>query len=934
MIHLDARSRGFGVFLQRRYSKPRCSPGNKNCGKVCIPQEYSCGDEESETEEEHPETRKSLASVESEIRNDPIESASAVDPKTGLEMFRYEGTKDSVYIPPKEYPRLKGKILTHNHPNIGNWPPSDPRSKGFSFSPADISVASQLRVKEIRAVTSGYDHSMIMPPKPVNIQREIGKHSYKTYKTVLKDVKSGKISPEAGDVEYWHLLWTTIARETPGMTYRRSEVKRDSLSPMAMLVLEERARNRVSFDSGITVNKVNPSQVKRMTEVLLGRSYGKNIDAVHIKEVRDGKITGRFRDRTRIMEFVVSDRAVSTRMVKDFVGKSDSIRYETTIDEEDERFDAERGSPRGVKCGKGWISSRKTCQIGIKQITTPRERQQLALALATPYSSQGGGTSIEDDPAATIRDLQREAREQGIPYANQMSKNQLRDTIRAYKSSPKAREATYRALSKKRKAEFSVTNSQFAKDWKTANRMLKMAGSGGVVTGVAIAAILANRTTEEISRTQASYAANVPAGAEQARRKGDLLAKSAAPLDAGQSQMLFVVGGATGEEGRSKDIVEQINKIAEQERQDKAKRASNGLPTSNYDYAFADYLGNPQVTRIQTFDPVKTDFDVKEESKYDKKGNYKKGYLGRLGMEGAALGRPDLGIRSKIIRRFTGGRPQGGNEDSIDIAAQIYAHANAVRPSQQGLSSMEPDQVWDEVRAMNKNMPDDAKYPNPKKKADPDELKRAKDWLVTKGWVGSSTPNKEKPIRIIAYGHGGKAVKEAMELLHAMGNPDRQILDQITVTYISTPDFNFTQPRAREASFISNQDPFSAFAHRSPERIVGGNDGPPRSVRNYFSSDHFRSGLSTWMGFDEWSRVQRTAEAQAAESKRIYEAEKKAEARKKAAQTRAAKKKAAKQAAAEKTEADKNEPQSPPKRERKKRKKPAVQQPQPAQVKP
>lgn len=227
----------------RRHLPPRCNPGNKPCGKRCIPQDYTCGGKKGD----HPATGQTLGRVEEEIRNKPIEYASAIDPRTGQELFRYSGDSTSVDIPPREYARLRGKILTHNHPNAGNWPESDPRSKGFSFSPADINAATTLQIREIRAVSAGYNHSMVMPRGRVDVQRAVSKHSGRIYRQVAFDSFSGKIDSRSASIEYWHRLWTAIAAETPGMTYKRTEVRRKadslfSLSPKARRILGRRGR--------------------------------------------------------------------------------------------------------------------------------------------------------------------------------------------------------------------------------------------------------------------------------------------------------------------------------------------------------------------------------------------------------------------------------------------------------------------------------------------------------------------------------------------------------------------------------------------------------------------------------------------------------------------------------------------------------------------
>lgn len=203
------------------------------CGKRCIPQKHNCG--ETSSVKVHPLTAQNLSRIEDEIRDEKIEYVSAIDPKTGKEMFRYSGDSTSVDIPEKEFPRLRGKILTHNHPNVGNWPPSDPRSKGFSFSPADIHTSSALGVKEVRAVSSGYDHSMIMPKEPIDVAKVVTKHSGKIYRGVQADLFWGRIDWRSADVEFWHRLWTEVAKETPGMVYTRTEIakKKDSFFDLA-----------------------------------------------------------------------------------------------------------------------------------------------------------------------------------------------------------------------------------------------------------------------------------------------------------------------------------------------------------------------------------------------------------------------------------------------------------------------------------------------------------------------------------------------------------------------------------------------------------------------------------------------------------------------------------------------------------------------------
>lgn len=230
------------AIFSRRLRKPKCNPGNKLCGKRCIPQDYVCGGRK-----DHPTTAATIGRIEDEIRNQPIEYAAAIDPQTGRELFRYKGSSTAVDIPPSEYDRLQGKILTHNHPNFRNWPNSDPRSKGFSFSISDISTARFLGLREIRAVSAGYNHSMTMPRNGMksSVEEVVSRHAGRIYRQVSWDSWTGRIDKRESSVEYWHRLWTSVSNDVPGMTYKRTAIKADSLfdlSPGARRVLARRSR--------------------------------------------------------------------------------------------------------------------------------------------------------------------------------------------------------------------------------------------------------------------------------------------------------------------------------------------------------------------------------------------------------------------------------------------------------------------------------------------------------------------------------------------------------------------------------------------------------------------------------------------------------------------------------------------------------------------
>lgn len=91
-----------------------------------------------------------VESVERSIRNLPIEHAAVFD-DAGKLILRKTGTADSVVFTAAETAKLKGSVLTHNHP------------LGGSFSASDVSLAARMDIREIRAVSSLHTFSLGRP---------------------------------------------------------------------------------------------------------------------------------------------------------------------------------------------------------------------------------------------------------------------------------------------------------------------------------------------------------------------------------------------------------------------------------------------------------------------------------------------------------------------------------------------------------------------------------------------------------------------------------------------------------------------------------------------------------------------------------------------------------------------------------------------------
>ncbi|MGH9942949.1 MAG: hypothetical protein ACRD9R_11400, partial [Pyrinomonadaceae bacterium] len=122
---------------------------------------------------------------------------------------------------------LRGSVMTHNHPTDDWIKKSDPRWKGYSFSPDDIITAAELQVAEARLVSFAYRYSM-RPPR--------GGWDEKTAKEILlvymrvrakvaaelrRAVRLGLMLAEEAQASESHETWKRVASEM-GLKYRRS----------------------------------------------------------------------------------------------------------------------------------------------------------------------------------------------------------------------------------------------------------------------------------------------------------------------------------------------------------------------------------------------------------------------------------------------------------------------------------------------------------------------------------------------------------------------------------------------------------------------------------------------------------------------------------------------------------------------------------------
>lgn len=179
-----------------------------------------------------PAARKAAERHNSKIRSLSFEKAAIVGPD-GQTLVSKKGGKDYVHFTPAEMQRMKGAVITHNHPVIDGCHKS-PCANGLTFSPEDIGLAASTGAIEIQAVSPGYSH--YLSPGPGGWDEK--KFSDRYLPTLRKEqksqisfarsyVRSGSKTIQEASLDAYHLAMVNTARKHR-LDYRRVAVSRSA----------------------------------------------------------------------------------------------------------------------------------------------------------------------------------------------------------------------------------------------------------------------------------------------------------------------------------------------------------------------------------------------------------------------------------------------------------------------------------------------------------------------------------------------------------------------------------------------------------------------------------------------------------------------------------------------------------------------------------
>jgi hypothetical protein len=153
-----------------------------------------------------------LAEVEAEIRSLEIEWLVALR-SDGTKAHRKSGSHDNVQLSQADVARIRGCVVTHNHPG------------GKSFSEEDIALACGAELLEIRAVTQWWTFRMRPPPGGWNgdtwtkTLEPMFAYAYMTTKDEIeRQVGRGGMEDLDPDWEFWSELWKQVAGQS-GLEY-------------------------------------------------------------------------------------------------------------------------------------------------------------------------------------------------------------------------------------------------------------------------------------------------------------------------------------------------------------------------------------------------------------------------------------------------------------------------------------------------------------------------------------------------------------------------------------------------------------------------------------------------------------------------------------------------------------------------------------------
>ncbi|MCC5618185.1 hypothetical protein LC605_24490 [Nostoc sp. CHAB 5836] len=586
--------------------------------------------------------------------------------------------------------------------------------------------------------------------------------------------------------------------------------------------LVKNKKKRIDAASSPSSNTLQ--QLQKQFSIILSRSYGKPIVKIGgIKISRDNTVTGIAQDNFgKIIKFTFKDDKLTYELSKNSVKMDSSELWQLMVTSyrEDKAF-IKKNCKKGLTCGDTCIQANDTCRLKLNQIANPSEISRLKQTVVKFKLEQNANvaptpppenTPLEEVPIKskyivnpetgipyTIRELRKQASEKRIYGYGSMTIKELQGTLQLYDQKPESRDKITRGISKRtgfgtraiaisglsgRGTPLERTTKRNLKDtvdtWRKLEALAKFASSTPVKWGAAaVGAFLLGQTIKNYERAKQSYREGFAESARIAEERASKLniqhpverdgvatllpsGKPRMSSRINQDNITFAVGSGKGYGA------EDMKTILQQEKD----------PQNAKDYWFAhsNYV---------------VPFNLKEFGTPAPNGG------GEPGIASTVIN----GVGG-IVQNFARKR----NQDAVDLAAQIYAHAIAVSPTD-----------------------------------------------------GKTLVNRNKKINIVAHCNGGLVTKEALEIVSKMelkGSPTgKKVLEQVNAVYLGTPHFGFAENVSRrQRTIVSPQDPISVlptFSEGARQQWISSVEGG--SASDYLNDERVRDSIREAFGYYQGS---------------------------------------------------------------------------------
>ena len=580
--------------------------------------------------------------------------------------------------------------------------------------------------------------------------------------------------------------------------------------------------SRANTNTGIAARKNDSAlstqeRIQLQCKILLSRASKEPITKIsNVKATSNGSLSGLFSIKNKTFKFDINDKNIIYSAV---TARIDSFQRFM-------RFDAKKKKCKiGIACGETCIGSRKKCELSTSAIAKPSEMRQLKMTASKLFVEQNPINAAKPEKPVndyeinpdtkqpyTIRDLKKIAGSRGIFGYGSMTMKELKESLALNDKDPDSGRRIAESITKRRTTSSRLidaaglkgknkgaegntkkTISELLDNWKRIEALSKFAGNNTLQwSAAAVGAFLIGTTVRTYEKVKEDYRDGFDESAKIAQERA------------------VKINLQHPEESNGKPVIRNGKQVM-----------TSKIKQDNITFAVGSGKGHgAEEIKSLLLDGEKGD----KSDEWLKKSHYVIPFnLQETGSPKlSATGNPAVDAANDVVNGFGDSMrnwKQKRNQDSVDLAAQIYAHAIAV------------DQT-----------------------------------------DGKTLVNANKKINLLAHGYGGQVTKEALEILARMeikgSPPGKEVLKQVNAVYLGTPHFGFAENVSRrQRTIVSQQDPVAmlpTFGDGARQQWIS--SVPGHAPSDYLKDPRVRESVKEAFGYYQGSpeEIRRTQRKQRA----------------------------------------------------------------------